>query len=60
MSDKILRILGEIENNEDIEIIYTCEAGSRICGFANRNSDYDVRVIYKKHDMKNMGNYCFR
>jgi hypothetical protein len=30
MSDKILRTLAEIENNEDIEIIYACEAGSRI------------------------------
>ena len=35
MRDKIVKILGEIEKNEDIEILYACEAGSRVWGFAN-------------------------
>ncbi|MBQ8017279.1 MAG: nucleotidyltransferase domain-containing protein [Methanobrevibacter sp.] len=52
MRDKIVKILGEIEKNEDIEILYACEAGSRVWGFANENSDYDVRFIYKKRDIK--------
>ena len=52
MRDKILSILAEIEKNEGIEILYACEAGSRVWGFANRNSDYDVRFIYKKRDTK--------
>ena len=52
MRDKILKILDDIEKNEDIEILYACEAGSRVWGFANKNSYYDVRFIYKKRDVK--------
>lgn len=52
MRDKIIAILAEIEKNEDIEILYACEAGSRVWGFANKNSDYDIRFIYKKRDVK--------
>lgn len=52
MNEKIVDILHEIEKNEDIEILYACEAGSRVWGFANENSDYDVRFIYKKTDVK--------
>ena len=51
-SDEIKDVLNKIEQEEDIEILYACEAGSRVWGFANDESDYDVRFIYKKHNVK--------
>ena len=36
----------EIEQKENIKVIYATEAGSRAWGFASSNSDYDVRFIY--------------
>ena len=48
MKTTILKILKQIEVNENIEILYACEAGSRVWGFSGEDSDYDVRFIYKK------------
>lgn len=48
--ESIIKILHDIEENESIEILYACEAGSRIWGFANDSSDFDIRFIYKKAD----------
>ncbi|WP_298501016.1 DNA polymerase beta superfamily protein [uncultured Methanobrevibacter sp.] len=45
---QIIDILNDLEMEEEIEILYACEAGSRIWGFAGEESDYDVRFIYKK------------
>lgn len=45
--DEIMHILKEIEKSEEIEIIYACEAGSRVWGFADDRSDHDIRFIYK-------------
>lgn len=50
--EEIIDILHRIEKAEDIEILYACEAGSRVWGFANEESDYDVRFIYKKLNVK--------
>ena len=47
MKNEIIRVLKEIEEIENIEILFACEAGSRVWGFSNENSDYDVRFIYK-------------
>jgi len=46
MKEKILAKLNEIEEKNDINIIYAAESGSRGWGFASKDSDYDVRFIY--------------
>ncbi len=38
--------LYEIEEKENVKIIYCVESGSRAWGFASPDSDYDVRFIY--------------
>lgn len=38
--------LDKIEKEFNIKILYAVESGSRGWGFANENSDYDVRFIY--------------
>ena len=52
MKKEIINILHNIERSEDIEILYACEAGSRMWGFANDSSDYDIRFIYKKRNVR--------
>lgn len=42
IKDKLI----ELEEKENIKIIYACESGSRAWGFASPDSDYDVRFIY--------------
>ena len=54
MSDMIKIIqekLLEIEQKENVKILYCVESGSRAWGFASPDSDYDVRFIYiRKED----------
>ena len=38
--------LSQIEQRENIRILYACESGSRAWGFASLDSDYDVRFIF--------------
>ncbi|KAA8783212.1 putative nucleotidyltransferase [Paenibacillus sp. 4624] len=46
MRDIIARQLAQIEQEEQVRIIYACESGSRAWGFPSQDSDYDVRFIY--------------
>lgn len=44
--DLILAKLKEIEEKEQVKILYAIESGSRGWGFESKDSDYDVRFIY--------------
>lgn len=38
--------LKEIEEKENVKVLYAVESGSRAWGFASPDSDYDVRFVY--------------
>lgn len=44
--EEILRRLSQIEEEEQVQIFYACESGSRAWGFPSADSDYDVRFLY--------------
>ncbi|MBY0202866.1 MULTISPECIES: nucleotidyltransferase domain-containing protein [Paenibacillus] len=46
MREIIAKQLTQIEQEEQVRIIYACESGSRAWGFPSQDSDYDVRFIY--------------
>ena len=46
VKELILAKLHEIEEKENVKILYAIESGSRAWGFASPDSDYDVRFIY--------------
>lgn len=48
MKARIKQALREIEKRENIEILYAVESGSRAWGFPSKDSDYDVRFIYRR------------
>ena len=41
--------LSDIEQKENVRIIYACESGSRAWGFESEDSDYDVRFVYVRN-----------
>ncbi|MFD2213225.1 nucleotidyltransferase domain-containing protein [Metabacillus endolithicus] len=48
MNKKILETLEKIEKEQNINILYACESGSRAWNMNTSFSDYDVRFIYKR------------
>lgn len=46
MTPTIQQKLLELEQTENIKILYACESGSRAWGFASPDSDYDVRFFF--------------
>lgn len=48
MRDKILRELSEIEQKNNVRILFACEFGPRSYGFEAPNLEHDVRFIYTK------------
>lgn len=43
--------LNEIEQKENVTILFAVESGSRAWGFASPDSDFDVRFVYKRNDI---------
>ncbi|MCD8266235.1 MAG: nucleotidyltransferase domain-containing protein [Prevotellaceae bacterium] len=49
MTEKTIgRLLGEIEKENDVRILFAAESGSRAWGFQSADSDYDVRFVYAR------------
>ncbi|MCP3760991.1 nucleotidyltransferase domain-containing protein [Domibacillus sp. A3M-37] len=46
MDKEILRSLRDMEQENDVKVLYACESGSRAWGFSSKDSDYDVRFFY--------------
>lgn len=51
MKERIIYELKQIEEMENIKIIYACESGSRAWGFESDDSDNDIRFIYVRPPM---------
>ena len=50
MKKHIQETLKSLANEKNIEILFSCESGSRAWGFESPDSDWDVRFIYR-HDL---------
>lgn len=46
MRHKVQRQLNDVERRYGVRVLFACESGSRGCGFASPDSDYDVRFLY--------------
>lgn len=52
MAVNILELLNYIEEENNVDIIFACVAGSRATRLNSNYSDYDVRFIYKYRNLK--------
>jgi len=50
MQNKIRNFLDRVAQDNKVSILFACESGSRARGFPSKDSDYDIRIIYK-HDI---------
>lgn len=50
--EKVPEILKKLEVENDIQILYAVEAGSRAWKLDSIDSDYDIRFIFKHNDSK--------
>jgi predicted nucleotidyltransferase len=48
MRERILKLIRQIEAEQGVTVLFAAESGSRAWGFASKDSDYDVRFIYKR------------
>lgn len=48
MKQKIIKILRDIEKEKKVKIIFAVESGSRAWGMDSKDSDYDVRFVFKR------------
>lgn len=46
VKEYIISCLKDIENEFNVRVLYAVESGSRVWGFGNDDSDYDIRFIY--------------
>ena len=46
--DEIRNILVQLQHDNGIEIIFAIESGSRLRGISSKDSDYDIRFVYKR------------
>jgi len=49
--EEIKNKLNEIEQKENVTILFAVESGSRAWGFASPDSDFDVRFVYKRNNI---------
>ena len=49
--DEVKNRLYDLEEEYNITVLYAVESGSRMWGFSNMDSDYDIRFIYKYNDL---------
>lgn len=48
VESQIQTLLNQLEKEEDIQLLFACESGSRAWGFESTDSDYDVRFVYAR------------
>jgi len=46
MNDSIEEIIKDIEDKENIKVLFLIESGSRAWGWESKDSDYDIRGVY--------------
>src|ERR1700739_4004605 len=46
VQQRVLAELAQVERDQEVQVLYACESGSRAWGFASRDSDYDARFLY--------------